>query len=136
MGEESVEQAVQQVLNDRGLRPATQPSVDLLNQDAVAATGLTTDLEFKVAVEVLPEITPPDFAALSLTRLTSAVSDEVLGKAPDTPAARHAPLETTGAHAPGDRGADTGAAARRGAACGAVGPRPTAGTGPLVGRGR
>ena len=42
--EESVNEATQQVLSDRGLRPATQPKVDVLSlnpdQDA--------DLEFKV----------------------------------------------------------------------------------------
>lgn len=106
--EESVQAAVQQVLEERGLRPAMQPSVDLLNQEAVAAGALTADLEFKIDVEVLPDITLPDFAAVELTRLKAEVSDEVLDKALGNIAARN----RTFAEIPEDelagRGAETG----------------------------
>ncbi len=106
--EESVQNAVQQVLDDRGLRPATQPSVDLLNRDAVASTGLTSDLEFKMDVEVLPEITLPDFAAIELTRLKAEAGDEVLDKALHDIARRNRTLEDIGADELGGRGAETG----------------------------
>src|SRR5882672_10195439 len=51
--EQSVTEATQQVLTERGLRPALQPKVDLLSLDP---TG-NKDLEFKVELELLPEIT-------------------------------------------------------------------------------
>src|ERR1700758_2903787 len=61
--EESVSEATQQVLSERGLRPAQQPKIDLLSADV--AGGAAKDLEFKVELELLPEITLPDFGAIS-----------------------------------------------------------------------
>jgi len=104
----SVQEAVQNVLDERGLRPAQQPNVDLLNADAIAPTGLTTDLEFKVEVEILPEITLPDFGAVALTRLKAEVTDEVLDKALQNLAARNRTLEEIPAEELGGRGAETG----------------------------
>ncbi len=43
--EESVNRATQQVLSERGLRPAMQPKVDLVSKDP--GHGMTADLEFK-----------------------------------------------------------------------------------------
>ena len=73
--EESVNEATQRVLTDRGLRAATQPKVDLVKADG------TEDLEFKVELELLPDITPPDLAGLNLTRLKAEASDEAVDKA-------------------------------------------------------
>jgi trigger factor len=106
--EQSIQEAVDQVLTERGLRPALQPSVDLLNQDAVAATGLTADLEFKVEVEVLPEIALPDFAAIELVRPKAEVTDEILDKALQNIATRSRTLEDIPAEELGGRGAETG----------------------------
>jgi trigger factor len=77
--EDSVNQATQQVLTDRGLRAATQPKVDLVGE--IDPADNTKDLEFTVEVELLPEITPPDFAGLSLTRLKSEPAAEAIDKA-------------------------------------------------------
>ena len=62
--EESVNEATRQVLSDRGLRAghAAEGRRGL-------ARGRRKDLEFKVEVELLPEIAMPDFAAIELTRL-------------------------------------------------------------------
>ena len=65
--EESVNEATQQVLSDRGLRPATQPKVDV--KTLPEAADEPKDLTFSVEVELLPDITPPDFTTISLTRL-------------------------------------------------------------------
>ncbi len=73
--EESVNDATRQVLSDRGLRPAMQPKVDVVSLDE------GKDLEFKVEVELLPEIAMPDFAAIALTRLKSVPADEAVDKA-------------------------------------------------------
>jgi trigger factor len=88
--EQSVNEATQQVLSDRGLRAATQPKVDVVSlpQDAAPA-----DLEFKVEVELLPEIAAPDFAALTLTRLKAEPDSDAVEKALTDIAARQRVLE-------------------------------------------
>jgi trigger factor len=73
--QESVSAATQQVISDRGLRPATEPKVDLVTDDP-ASPAAAKDVEFKVELEILPEITPPDFAAIELTRLRAEVPPE------------------------------------------------------------
>jgi trigger factor len=65
--EETVNDATRQVLADRGLRPAQQPKVDLGDYDT-ANPPAARDLEFKVEMELLPDITLPDFSNLSLIR--------------------------------------------------------------------
>ncbi len=75
--EQSVSEATERLLGDRGLRPAMQPKVDL--QDGSDGEGV--DLAFTVEMELLPEITVPDLGALSLTRLKAVPSDETIDKA-------------------------------------------------------
>ncbi len=106
--QESIQTAVQQVLDERGLRPAQQPNVDLLNEDAIAPTGLIMDLEFKVELEILPEITMPDFGAIELMRLKAEVTDEVLDRALQNLATRNRTLEDIPADELGERGAEKG----------------------------
>ena len=84
--EDSVNEATQLVLSERGLRPATQPKVDVKTLPEAADTA--KDLAFSVEVELLPDITPPDFAALSLTRLKAEPTAEQIDKALTDIAAR------------------------------------------------
>ena len=104
--EESVNQATQQVLSERGLRPAVQPKVDLVSKDL--GTGTATDLEFKVELELLPEIALPDFAAIELTRLKAEVADETVDKALAEIATRNRGYEDIPPDELGDRGAAKG----------------------------
>lgn len=60
--EESVNEATRQVIADRGLRPALQPKIELVNYSDGA------DLEYKIDLELLPEIPMPDFSAIALER--------------------------------------------------------------------
>jgi trigger factor len=76
--EESVSQATQQVLSERGLRPAMQPKVDLVSKEI--ATGAGEDLVFNVELELLPDIAMPDFGAVRLTRRKAEVADETVEK--------------------------------------------------------
>ena len=76
--EESVNEATQKVLSERGLRPAQQPKVDLVSENP---TAMTSDLEFSVSMELLPDITLPDFGTIELTRLKAEVADESVDKA-------------------------------------------------------
>jgi len=85
--EQSVNKATDQVVSDRGLRPAMQPKVELVNFAPEA------DLEFKVELEVLPEIPMPDFAGIAVERLKAEPSDEQVDKALETIASRNRKLE-------------------------------------------
>ena len=70
--EESVNDATKQVLDERGLRPAAQPKVD------VREIADAKDVEFTVEVELLPEIAMPDFASLHLTRFKAEPAPEAV----------------------------------------------------------
>ncbi|MBC7799026.1 MAG: trigger factor [Gemmatimonadaceae bacterium] len=96
--EESVNSATQQVLTDRGLRPANQPKVDVTSLDE------KQDLQFTVEVELLPEIAMPDFSAIALTRVRAVPAEEAIDKALTEIAARQTELEPV----TDDRGAQAG----------------------------
>ena len=64
-----------EAISERQLRPALPPKVDILSADEGA------DLEYKMAVEVLPEIPEPSFADLGIERLVVAVPDEEVEQA-------------------------------------------------------
>lgn len=104
--EESVNQATQQVLSERGLRPAMQPKVDLVSKDL--GPGAATDLEFTVELELLPEFTLPDFGTVSLTRMKSEVDEETIDKALQDIARHNRDFEEVPAEELGDRGAEKG----------------------------
>jgi len=72
--ERAVTDSSAQALNERGLRPAVQPKIEIDSfEDG-------KDLEYSMAIELLPEITPMDFASLELERVKIAVpEDEVNG---------------------------------------------------------
>ncbi len=84
--EESVNNATQEVLTDRGLRPAMQPKVDVTSLDE------GKDLAFNVEVELLPEIKLPDFSAIELTRQKALPDEESIIKALTEIATRNADL--------------------------------------------
>jgi len=80
--EDSVNKATDQLMSDRGLRSATAPKVEIVTLDE------SKDLEFKVEVELLPDVTMPDFAAISLTRYKAEPPAEALDKSLSEIAAR------------------------------------------------
>lgn len=60
---------VTKILSEHKLRPAMQPSVEMIEEKD------SKDLAFKVSVEALPDITPMDFSQLSFERPTADVED-------------------------------------------------------------
>jgi trigger factor len=104
--EESVTEATQQVLTERGLRPALQPKVDVVSLDVTG--GADKDLEFKVELELLPEITLPDFGTIQLTRMKVEAAPETVDKALADIAQRNRTLEAIPPEELGDRGAAQG----------------------------
>lgn len=70
--EAAVNEGTGSAIQEKGLKPAMQPKVEITSY----AEG--KDLEFTVALEVLPEITAMDFASISLEReKAGAPEDEV-----------------------------------------------------------
>jgi trigger factor len=96
--ENSVNDATQRVVSDRGLRPAQQPKIELVN----FADG--TDLVFKVEMEVMPEVPMPDFAGIELERLKAEPGDEQMDKALSAIAQRNRKLEDTTEERPAEAG--------------------------------
>jgi trigger factor len=67
----AVQEGVQSLIAEQGLRPAMQPQVEL-DQDYAGGK----DVEVKVALEVLPQVPAPAIDGLKLERLTAEPTDE------------------------------------------------------------
>jgi trigger factor len=80
--EQAVNQGSQKAISDHELRPALRPKIE------VTAFDEGTDLEFTMALEVLPKVPPIDLKALELTRLNAEVSEEAMARALDDLARR------------------------------------------------
>ena len=105
--EQSVSEATQQVMDERGLRPALQPKVDVVTKD-VETSGPAKDLEFTVEVEVMPDVTLPDFSTLHLTRLKTEVDPGQVEERLADMATRNRELVDIAPEELGDRGAEKG----------------------------
>jgi trigger factor len=72
--ERAVNDSSSQAISERGLRPAMQPKIE------ITAFDDGKDLEYTMAIELLPEIEPMDFSTLELERLEIEVPDEEVQK--------------------------------------------------------
>jgi trigger factor len=75
--EQAVNQGSQKAIADHELRPALRPKIE------VTAFDEGTDLEFTMALEVLPEVPEVDLKRIELVRLVAEVSDEALARSLD-----------------------------------------------------
>lgn len=73
--EKSVNDSSQQALDDRGLRPAMQPSIEVTSFEE------GKDLEFSLTVELMPDIEPIDFSTISLEKLVAVPGDQQINEA-------------------------------------------------------
>jgi trigger factor len=73
--EQTVQDSWQKTIEDKGLRPAAQPKVEIVKFEDGA------DLEYKLAVEILPEIAPVDFARIALEKRVAKPTDDQVQKA-------------------------------------------------------
>ena len=71
---EIVSQSAQKVIEERALRPAMQGNIK------VSPRTQGEDLQFTFSVEVLPDITLPDFTTITLEQLVAKVSDHDVEK--------------------------------------------------------
>ncbi|WP_420348349.1 trigger factor [Pelagibius sp.] len=89
--ERAVTDSSAQALNERGLRPAVQPKIEIVSFDD------GKDLEYSMAIELLPEIEPMDFSKIALEKLRVAVPETDLEAAMERLASARKdskPLET------------------------------------------
>jgi len=70
--QETINEATGKAIQDNALKPAMQPKVEITSFDE------GKDLEYKVAVELMPEFDTVDFKELTLERLTVAITDEMV----------------------------------------------------------
>ena len=73
--EKAVSDSSAQAMRDHNLRPALQPKIEIVSFKEGA------DLEYKMAVELLPEIKPIDFTEIQLERLRPEVPEDEIDKA-------------------------------------------------------
>lgn len=73
--ERAVSDSSSQAMLERGLRPAMQPKVD------ITAFAEGADLEYTLALELLPDVKPMNFADLQLERLKVAADEAEVTKA-------------------------------------------------------
>ena len=81
--EQTVNESSLQALEDRGLRPALQPQIE------ITSFNEGQDLEFSLSVELMPEIEPIDFANISLERLVAEPGETELEEALNRLANQH-----------------------------------------------
>jgi trigger factor len=70
--ERRVNESSQKTIDERGLRPAAQPKVEITKFEE------GQDLEFSVDLEVLPEIAQPDYSSIALERMKVEVTDDMV----------------------------------------------------------
>ena len=81
--EKSVNESSQQALDERGLRPATQPNIEVVSFDE------GKDLEFNLSVELMPEIEPLDYSVLKLKKLVAEANEKDIDDALSKLAEQH-----------------------------------------------
>ena len=98
--QQTIETRSREVLEERELRPAMQPEIEITAYDE------GKDLEFTMGMEVLPNIEFGDFSDLTVTRLKAEVTDEsvedALGRLAEAEK-RFEPVETPRAAQEGDQ---------------------------------
>ncbi|MDP6690885.1 MAG: trigger factor [Alphaproteobacteria bacterium] len=70
--EQAVNEATTETLEKHELKPAMQPKIEVVSFDE------GKDLEYTIAVEVMPEFEPMDFSTLTLERVVAEISDDEL----------------------------------------------------------
>jgi len=73
--EAAVSDTSQEAMSKRSLRPAMQPKIEITSFEE------GKDLEYTMAIEIMPEITPMDFSTLEVERLVAKIGDDELEEA-------------------------------------------------------
>ncbi|NQV48313.1 MAG: trigger factor [Rhodospirillaceae bacterium] len=81
--ERTVGETSEKALAERDLRPAMQPKIEVIKFEE------GSDLEYTMAIEVMPKITPMDFSKINLERLVVKADEEEVSKTLDRLASAH-----------------------------------------------
>jgi trigger factor len=81
--ERAVGDSSQQAISEKGIRPASQPEIEITSFDE------GKDLEYTIKVEMIPEIKPVDYSKLKLERLNPKADEEQVNQALDNIASAH-----------------------------------------------
>ncbi len=81
--EGAVKDSSEQAIQERGLRPAQQPKIEVESFDE------GKDLEYKISMEVLPDVEPADFSQVELEKLTVTVPEAEVDEALERLASHH-----------------------------------------------
>ena len=85
--ERAVSDSSNQALNERGLRPAMQPKIE------ISAFDEGKDLEYTMELELLPDIEPMDFSKIELERSNIDIEDSAIQEAIEELAKGHKKTE-------------------------------------------
>jgi trigger factor len=96
--ERAVTDSSNQAIAERGLRPALQPKID------IKSFAEETGLEYSLAVELLPEIQPANFADMKLERMKVDVPDSEVDKTLSRIAEQHERSEKIAEERPSQAG--------------------------------
>ena len=72
--EAALRDSTQELLAERGLRPASQPQIEVTSYEE------GNDLEYDLSVELLPDIGDVDFSSIELERVKVAATDTEIGE--------------------------------------------------------
>jgi trigger factor len=78
--EAAVQETSQKTLEDKELRPAAQPTIRL-EASADSVVSGEADLEFHMAVEVMPDFEPADVSGLKVERLIAQATEDEIAEA-------------------------------------------------------
>ncbi len=97
----AVEESSQKALEEREERPASQPKIDLPEDEKLLEQVVAgeTDLTYLMSYEIIPKFDVVDFSTLELERLTADVDPEEVAKAIQQLAERNVSYEATEAAA-------------------------------------
>lgn len=90
---ELVQKGVDQAVNDNGIRPASNPDIQGLN-NVDAVLDLKADLVFDVLLDILPEFDTVELESLEITRPVTEASDEEIQNALEEIAQQSKSFET------------------------------------------
>jgi trigger factor len=76
----TLEETSQKALDEKSLRPAARPSIQL-NSPAEKVVNGEADLEFNMQVEVMPEFTPADVSDIAVERMVATATDQEIEEA-------------------------------------------------------
>lgn len=96
--DQALSQSSAQALAEHGLRPAMQPKIEVVKFDE------GEDLEYTMAVELMPDIVPGDFREIKLTREMAEAGDDEIDRAIERLAVRERTFTPVGEDRPARKG--------------------------------